>query len=72
MKFKTPYNLERRVFCGQRFVKDDLAKKRERPSEIVRMDCIECGSKGAMRGTRARSNGHFHGKCENCGAKMHE
>lgn len=38
--------------------------------ELERMDCPVCGLE-TMVGTRA-SNGHFHGRCEACGAKMHE
>ena len=47
-------------------------KRWEKPPEIVTLDCFMCGGKGTMKGTRARSNGHFHGKCEQCGCEVHE
>lgn len=68
-----PYSTERCIFCGQKFIQDD--KKLQdyaTPPEEVRMDCVVCGGKNTMVGTRAKSNGHFHGRCEACGALMME
>lgn len=67
-----PYSLYRCTFCGQRFIKDERAIEWEKPPEEVALNCFVCGGKGTMKGTRARSNGHFHGKCEKCGAVMVE
>ena len=65
-------NFSRCVFCGQRIVKDKLAEEWEKPPELVTMDCFLCGGKNTLQGTRARSNGHFHGQCIKCGAKIIE
>ena len=65
-------SLDRCFFCGQRIIKDALAEEWDKPPEVVEYDCIFCGGKGTMRGTRARSNGHFHGCCENCGTVIME
>lgn len=67
-----PYSLDRCTFFGQRFIKDDRAKEWEQPPEEVRMDCFVCGCHNTVAGTRARSNGHFHGQCEKCGCRMME
>ena len=40
--------------------------------EEERMDCPCCGGHDTMVGTRARINGHFHGRCTQCGARMME
>jgi len=37
-----------------------------------RMDCIMCGGKGTLVGNRSKFNGHFHGECEACGARIME
>ncbi len=63
-----PYSTEQCVFCGQRFIKDKQTEEFEKPSEIERTNCIMCGSVNSVVGTRAKTNGHFHGKCEKCGA----
>lgn len=67
-----PYSMDRCVFCGQRFIKDDRAREWEKPPEIKTMDCIACGGKGTFEYTRARSNGHMHGRCKACGASIIE
>lgn len=36
---------------------------------LERLDCIMCGGKGTIVGTRAK-NGHFHGECEVCGCRI--
>lgn len=68
-----PYSTERRVFCGQRFIQNDEAvEEYNTPTPEERLDCIMCGGKGTLVGRRARSNGHFHGVCEKCGARVLE
>ena len=63
-----PYSYEQCVFCGQRFVQDGKTEEMSQPPEEERMDCLFCGGKETMKGYRAKINGHFHGKCEKCGA----
>lgn len=67
-----PYSVDRCVFCGQRFIKDVRAREWEKPPEIKVMDCVRCGGKGTFEYTRARSNGHMHGRCKACGATIIE
>lgn len=68
-----PYSTERCVFCGQRFIQEDEAlQEYAKPALEERMDCFVCGGKGTLVGRRARSNGHFHGQCEQCGATVME
>lgn len=69
---EVPYSTERCVFCGQRFVQDEKVKEFNEPMPEERMDCLICGGKGTMVGQRARTNGHFHGRCEKYGAVMVE
>lgn len=49
-----------------------LADAWKEPPKEERMDCIMCGGKNTLVGHRARVNGHFHGKCEQCGCKIME
>lgn len=58
-------------FCGQRYKLDEEGKKKAEPNPVETYDCIMCG-KHTMVGRRAKSNGHFHGKCTNCGCIMME
>ena len=67
-----PYSTEQCVFCGQRFIKDKQMEEFEEPSETERTHCIMCGGANSVVGTRAKINGHFHGKCEKCGAVLME
>ena len=67
-----PYSLERCIFCGQRFLPDALTKEWSKPPEEVRMDCPSCGGENTLVGARARSNGHFHGRCTACGCVVME
>lgn len=67
-----PYSLERCVSCGQRFLSDALVEEWSKPPEEARMDCFICGGKDTVAGTRARSNGHFHGQCTVCGCRVME
>lgn len=67
-----PYSAERCVFCGQRFVQDAATDAWKEPPKEERMDCFMCGGKNTLVGHRARVNGHFHGKCEQCGCKIME
>jgi hypothetical protein len=69
---KEPYSLERCVFCGQKLLPNPITEEWKKPPEEVRMDCICCGGHDTMVGTRARINGHFHGRCTQCGARMME
>lgn len=62
-----PYSTKRCVFCGQRFIQDDRTAEFNKPPEKEKLDCPSCGGKGTLIGTRAKINGHFHGKCEKCG-----
>ncbi len=45
----------------------DVRKKAESQNETI--DCPKCGQH-AMTGRRAKNNGHFHGVCAGCGAKV--
>lgn len=67
-----PYDLHTCFFCGQRFLNDEIVEEWEKPPVAIEMDCPVCGAKNAMVGVRAKNNGHFHGKCENCGARIIE
>ncbi len=67
-----PYSLERCIFCGQKFIKDDRAMEWEKPLEVEHMDCIMCGGKGTVEYTRSRYNGHKNGKCTACGMRFIE
>lgn len=67
-----PYNLQRCVFCGQRFIQDERAKEWSKPPEVKRMDCFICGGKNTLEYTESRYNGHKHGECTACGMKFME
>lgn len=67
-----PYSTRQCLFCGQRFVQDDMVAWYNTPSEEIRIDCPICEGKDTMVGTNAKSNGHFHGKCTKCGARVIE
>lgn len=67
-----PYSLDRCTFCGQKLIKDERAKEWEKPPEIERMDCFMCGGKNTMELTRSIYNGHRHGRCTACGARIME
>lgn len=67
-----PYNLNRCFFCGQKFIRDERVIEWEKPPELIEEDCFICGGKGTMKGYRAKSNGHFHGRCVKCGARICE
>lgn len=51
---------------------DALTKEWSKPPEEVRMDCPSCGGENTLVGARARSNGHFHGRCTACGCVVME
>ena len=67
-----PYSVKRCTFCGQKFLTDAIADAWNEPLEEERMDCLVCGGKGTIVGTRAKSNGHFHGRCTACGCLVME
>lgn len=67
-----PYGLDRCIFCGQKFIKDERAKEWEQPQKVERMDCPVCGGKDTMEFTRSKYNGHKHGCCTACGTKFME
>lgn len=67
-----PYSLERYIFCGQKFIKDERALEWEQPQKIEYMDCLMCGGKGTVEYTRSRYNGHKRGKCVACGMRFIE
>ncbi|MDD6762834.1 MAG: hypothetical protein PUD92_04225 [Clostridiales bacterium] len=45
-----------------------VASNDEELLKTERTHCIMCGGANSVVGTRAKINGHFHGKCEKCGA----
>lgn len=67
-----PYSTKRCVFCGQRFIQDEAVAEYNKPLEKVVLDCPFCHGVKTLVGTKARSNGHFHGKCEKCGRVIME
>lgn len=67
-----PYSTERCLFCGQRFIQDERTAEYNAPAKEEQRDCVVCGVKGTLRGTRAKSNGHFHGVCVVCGCRIME
>lgn len=67
-----PYSLQQCVFCGQRFIQDEVVKERSKPPETVKLNCPMCGGEKSLVGSRSRINGHFHGKCEKCGCVLME
>lgn len=67
-----PYSTERCVFCGQKFIQDEIIAEYNKPPEKVTMNCPMCGGKNTLVGARAKSNGHFHGTCEKCGCVVME
>ena len=58
-------------FCGQRYTLDEEGREKAEPNPEETITCINCGQK-TMVGRRAKSNGHFHGTCTNCGCRMIE
>lgn len=66
-----PYSTEQCHWCGQRFLQDEEVEEYNIPSPEETILCIACGKK-TMTGSRSKYNGHFHGKCTNCGAIMME
>lgn len=66
------YRYSECVFCGQRFVQDEKTRMAAEPPKEEVDDCFMCGGKGTLKGHRAKLNGHFHGKCEQCGAVIIE
>ena len=67
-----PYSYSECVFCGQRFIQNEKTRKVAEPPEEEIMDCFICGGKGTLKGHRAKINGHFRGKCEQCGVAVME
>ena len=67
-----PYSTERCIFCGQKFIPDEAIAEYNKPLEKATRDCPMCGGEKTLIGTIARSNGHFHGKCEKCGCEIIE
>lgn len=66
------YSTKRCVFCGQRFIQDELTAEWSKPPETVKLNCPMCGGEKTLVGARSRINGHFHGKCEKCGCELME
>lgn len=58
-------------FCGQQYKLDEEGKKKAEPNPEETRWCPNC-EKRTIVGRRAKSNGHFHGKCTNCGLLMIE
>lgn len=67
-----PYNTKRCVFCGQRFIQDEVVAEYNKPPEKVVLNCPRCGGENTLIGARAKCNRHFHGKCEKCGCELTE
>lgn len=62
----------RRLGWHQRDIRQQRRKdgrKKEERNQNETIDCPECGQR-AMTGRRAKNNGHFHGVCAKCGAKV--
>lgn len=57
--------------CGQRYQLDEEDKKKMEPNPEETRICMMC-HQNTMVGRRAKSNGHFHGKCTNCGCVIVE
>lgn len=66
-----PYSTEQCYWCGQRFLQGEETKEYSTPSPEETIVCFVCGQK-TMVGRRSKYNGHFSGKCTNCGAVMKE
>lgn len=64
-----PYSTKQCHWCGQRFIQEDEIREYNNP-EVVEMECSICG--GKMIGTKSKYNGHFHGQCQDCGARVME
>lgn len=64
-----PYSTEQCHWCGQRFIQDEEVEEYNKPNEAT-MECPACG--GTMEGVRSKYNGHFHGTCRDCGARIIE
>lgn len=56
-------------FCGQHYQYDEEGKKKAEPNPEETLDCPQCG-KHTMVGRRTKCNGHFHGRCTNCGCSV--
>lgn len=69
--YEMPYSTEQCYFCGQRFIQDQEVKEYSKPLPTERVTCVNCNRK-TMVGTRSKYNGHFHGKCTNCGCMIME
>ena len=68
-----PYTCDRCFFCGQPFIQEDeKLQEYVKPPEEVRLNCFMCGGINTLVGVRAKINGHFHGSCEQCGARVIE
>lgn len=58
-------------FCGQHYQLDEEGRKKAEPNPEETIVCPNCGKK-TLVGGRAKSNGHFHGICTNCGCWIME
>ena len=58
-------------FCGQRYYLDEEGKEKAKPNPEETVQCPMCGE-NTLVGRRAKSNGHFHGECKNCGSRIIE
>ena len=56
-------------FCGQHYQYDEEGKEKAEPAPEETILCVNCG-KMTMVGRRAKCNGHFHGRCTNCGSSV--
>lgn len=56
-------------FCGQRYKLDEEGKKKAEPNPEETLTCPQC-HQHTLVGRRAKSNGHFHGTCTNCGCRV--
>ena len=56
-------------FCGLHYQYDEEGKKKAEPNPEETLVCMHCGQR-TLVGSRAKSNGHFHGRCTNCGSTI--
>lgn len=67
---ETPYKVDCCIFCGQKFIQDARTREFAEPPEETRIDCPYCHGINTMVGYLSKLNGHFHGKCKECGSTM--
>lgn len=56
--------------CGQKFLMTDDLQEYLKPPQPIQFDCLICGGKNTVIGTKNNHNSHVHGICEKCGAEI--